>query len=188
MQAESKFFTAGVNDRLMRSVAQGLPEWRDPVDLAGVNHGQIIADRHLNQAKIGTVCVLGHEFRVNTDVIDVSQSLTELVELFVGADVVVVHGSQPSRATVGVDRWAGGASPVLEIPQQRRTGTPYPTFAPPPQAVDDVANHPWPCRVAALGSQPFPNAGHLNRPWDAKPVDFAQVAVRLSNTIGMKYD
>lgn len=77
-QAEAEFLTPGVNNRLVTRLGQCFPERRYVTDSQGINQGDLLAGRNLDQAKLRKITVLGHEFRVKGDHLGLSKIVTEI--------------------------------------------------------------------------------------------------------------
>ena len=91
-QAELHFAPPGVDDRLVARRGDGLPERRHVADGHGVDHGQLAVGGDLDQAQHRPVGVFRDELRVEGDGLRVGELSAILPQLFVGGDVVVLHG------------------------------------------------------------------------------------------------
>ena len=98
LQAEAKFLSSGVHDRRMVAFAERLPKGRDVPDFTRVNHRQLVADGHLDQAQVGAIGVFRDEFRVKSDKRSIAQSADRIPAVVQQMDRLVLHERFDIRA------------------------------------------------------------------------------------------
>ncbi len=80
-----------MDDRFVTRRGQQLPKWLDVVDGLRIDYRQPVAGGHLDQAQFRPIGMLRHKLGIEGNRRLAGQVATEIGQLAVGRDVIVVH-------------------------------------------------------------------------------------------------